>query len=373
MRFAIHVNYGNLMCSASKATSMALVLTISYRHNCLIFAEFLVIEKCSSSVSPWEGQMASRDFLGGFGREGGAPAAGGGSAATGESDDIELSLGLSLGGCFGADPEQDAKKPRLVRSSSIPSICSLPGGFTAGEETAAVTAPPSDLLRTSSLPAEYMEDRLRRRAMQSQRRLEAKRKRLERRNSMNSGRSGTTAGAGREESLEQTVPSGFQFRRTVALQGTTSSSVPEQVPVSGSGEAAKGPPAVETSESSGGQSSSRPPTASGTGRPSNGTTGRDPPPLRTLRSLTMRTASTGDLRNSMVEDMPMVSYKVEGPSGRKTDGFLYKYRKGEEVRIVCVCHGNFLTPAEFVRHAGGGDVTNPLRHIVVNPQQSVFL
>ena len=87
----------------------------------------------------------------------------------------------------------------------------------------------------------------------------------------------------------------------------------------------------------------------------------------------MRTASTGDLRNSMVEDMPMVSYKAEGPSGRKTDGFLYKYRKGEEVRIVCVCHGNFLTPAEFVKHAGGGDVTNPLRHIVVNPQQSVFL
>jgi len=174
--------------------------------------------------------MASRDFLGGFGRERGAPAGAGGSAATAESDEIELSLGLSLGGYFGADPAQDAKKPRLVRSSSIPSICSQPGGFTSGEEPAAVTAPPSDLLRTSSLPSEYMEDRLRRRAMQSQRRLEAKRKRLERRNSMNSGRSATStsAGAGRDEALEQTVPSGFQFRRTVALQGTTSSSAPEQ-------------------------------------------------------------------------------------------------------------------------------------------------
>jgi hypothetical protein len=95
--------------------------------------------------------------------------------------------------------------------------------------------------------------------------------------------------------------------------------------------------------------------------------------LRTLRSLTMRTASTGDLRSAMAEDMPMVSYKAEGPGGRKTDGFLYKYRKGEEVRIVCVCHGSFLTPAEFVEHAGGGEVPNPLRHIVVNPQQSVFL
>nr|CAB3458537.1 unnamed protein product [Digitaria exilis] len=318
--------------------------------------------------------MASRDFLGGFGREGGAPAAGGAATVADKSDDIELSLGLSLGGCFGADSSQETKKPRLVRSSSIPSICSLPTTIPSSEEQAAVTAPPSDLLRTSSLPAEYMEDRLRRRAMQSQRRLEAKRKRLERRNSMNSGRSG---GAGKEEALEQTVPSGFQFRRTVALQGTTSSSAPpEEGSAAFSSGEAKSPSAMNTSsDTSGGHSSSRPPTGSGTGRPSNGSTGagRDQPPLRTLRSLTMRTSSTGDLRNSMVEDMPMVSYKVEGPSGRKTDGFLYRYRKGEEVRIVCVCHGNFLTPAEFIRHAGGGDVTNPLRHIVVNPQQSVFL
>lgn len=173
--------------------------------------------------------MASRDFLGGFGREGGAPAVGGTTSSTMESDDMELSLGLSLGGCFGADPSlQETKKPRLVRSSSIPSICSLPTAIAASEEQAAVTAPPSDLLRTSSLPAEYMEDRLRRRAMQSQRRLEAKRKRLERRNSMNSGRSAASATAGKDEALEQTVPSGFQFRRTVALQGTTSSTAPEE-------------------------------------------------------------------------------------------------------------------------------------------------
>nr|CAB3454886.1 unnamed protein product [Digitaria exilis] len=321
--------------------------------------------------------MASRDFLGGFGREGGAPAAGGAATVADKSDDIELSLGLSLGGCFGADSSQETKKPRLVRSSSIPSICSLPTTIPSSEEQAAVTAPPSDLLRTSSLPAEYMEDRLRRRAMQSQRRLEAKRKRLERRNSMNSGRSGGGGGGGKEEALEQTVPSGFQFRRTVALQGTTSSSAPpEEGSAAFSSGEAKSPSAMNTSsDTSGGHSSSRPPTGSGTGRPPNGSTGagRDQPPLRTLRSLTMRTSSTGDLRNSMVEDMPMVSYKVEGPSGRKTDGFLYRYRKGEEVRIVCVCHGNFLTPAEFIRHAGGGDVTNPLRHIVVNPQQSVFL
>lgn len=65
--------------------------------------------------------------------------------------------------------------------------------------------------------------------------------------------------------------------------------------------------------------------------------------------------------------MPCVSTKVEGPDGKKTQGFLYRYGKGEEVRIVCVCHGSFLTPSEFVKHGGGDDVDHPLRHIVVTP------
>lgn len=69
----------------------------------------------------------------------------------------------------------------------------------------------------------------------------------------------------------------------------------------------------------------------------------------------------------MLSDMPCVSTKGNGVNGKKIEGFLYRYRKGEEVRIVCVCHGSFLTPAEFVKHGGGGDVEHPLRHIVVNP------
>ncbi|MFS7970944.1 putative Ninja family, Jas TPL-binding domain-containing protein [Helianthus anomalus] len=65
------------------------------------------------------------------------------------------------------------------------------------------------------------------------------------------------------------------------------------------------------------------------------------------------------------ERMPCVSTKGDGPDGKRIQGLLYRYGKGEEVRIVCVCHGNFLTPAEFVKHGGGGDVEHPLRHIVV--------
>ena len=73
------------------------------------------------------------------------------------------------------------------------------------------------------------------------------------------------------------------------------------------------------------------------------------------------------LKKQLLEDLPCVSTKGDGPSGKRIEGLLYRYRKGEEVRIVCVCHGSFLTPAEFVKHAGGGDVAHPLKHIVVNP------
>lgn len=66
-------------------------------------------------------------------------------------------------------------------------------------------------------------------------------------------------------------------------------------------------------------------------------------------------------------DMPFVSTKEAGADGKKVDGFLYRYRTGEDVRIVCVCHGFFLTPADFVKHGGGGNVEEPLKHIVVNP------
>lgn len=334
--------------------------------------------------------MASRDFLGRFGGEKGAASERAGGGGGGEAEEaVELSLGLSLGGCFGASSGRDAKKPRLqlARSSSIGSMCSLPaGGGGAGSENdklAAATPAPAPLMRTSSLPAETEEERWRRREMQSLKRLQAKRKRLERRNSMNSGKSGGGAG----DAQEPLYPSAFQLRRSVVSQGSTSSGIPDQGGSAAAAAAAeaRSTSSMETSSDNNNNGSNQskslpPPAPTPAGKPPapppNGTAKEQPPPpppLRTLRSLTMRTTSTGDLRKSMMEDMPMVSSKVDGPNGKKIDGFLYKYRKGEEVRIVCVCHGNFLTPAEFVKHAGGGDVTNPLRHIVVNPSPSVFL
>lgn len=73
----------------------------------------------------------------------------------------------------------------------------------------------------------------------------------------------------------------------------------------------------------------------------------------------------------ILEDMPCVSTRDVGADGKRVEGFLYWYGGNtEEVKIVCVCHGSFLSPAEFVRHGGGtvsaADIMiNPLRHIVV--------
>ncbi|GKU86006.1 hypothetical protein SLEP1_g595 [Rubroshorea leprosula] len=64
--------------------------------------------------------------------------------------------------------------------------------------------------------------------------------------------------------------------------------------------------------------------------------------------------------------MPCVSTTGNGPNGKTINGFLYKYTK-TEVSIICVCHGSSFSPAEFVQHAGGTDVSHPLKHITVIP------
>ncbi|KAH7862791.1 hypothetical protein Vadar_009589 [Vaccinium darrowii] len=67
-----------------------------------------------------------------------------------------------------------------------------------------------------------------------------------------------------------------------------------------------------------------------------------------------------------LSQMPCVSTTGNGPNGKTITGFLYRYTK-TEVSIVCVCHGSSFSPAEFVEHAGGKDITHPLKHITVVP------
>ncbi|KAK8565171.1 hypothetical protein V6N13_020296 [Hibiscus sabdariffa] len=77
---------------------------------------------------------------------------------------------------------------------------------------------------------------------------------------------------------------------------------------------------------------------------------------------------TPAIHRDVLGNMPYVSTTGNGADGKTINGFLYRYTKSE-VSIICVCHGSSFTPAEFVRHAGGNDVSlsHPLRHITVIP------
>ncbi|KAE8683018.1 Ninja-family protein AFP1 [Hibiscus syriacus] len=198
-----------------------------------------------------------------------------------QEEQVELNLGLSLGGRFGVDKHAN----KLKRSSSIAGSIPIFREIDDANPTPP-SVPRPTLMRASSLPIETEEEWRKRKELQTLRRMEAKRK-----ISLSSQDQGN--------------------REATGSSGT------------------------ETGETS-----------------------------RTPRLLGETKGKEG---GHAMEDMPCVFSKGEGPNGKRIDGILYKYAKGEEVRIMCVCHGSFLSPAEFVKHAGGGDVDHPLRHIVINP------
>ncbi|RWW72306.1 hypothetical protein BHE74_00019894 [Ensete ventricosum] len=319
-----------------------------------------------------------------------------------DEDELNLNLGLSLGGCLGVDP----RGKKLIRSSSIASFSSLP----REHEFHAVTP---TVVRTSSLPSETEEKRRKIKELQGLRRLEAKRKRLEKRNSIKSCILKSEVGTEGGKSLAApytvncglSLPIGSHFRgmfsvatppclrpwtsgsKSNAAQG---SELENQTPAQGTASlldfGLTSPFSVllgfnlsafssnaDFNDTATVQSVSAHKTAIACLVSEAGITmtpvGREEDHLKKKVRLTSD-ASPG---RNMIGEMPFVSTRGDGPNGRRIEGFLYKYKKGEEVRIVCVCHGSFLTPAEFVKHAGGGDVTHPMRHIVVNPMPSALL
>ncbi|KAK4360712.1 hypothetical protein RND71_019664 [Anisodus tanguticus] len=256
-------------------------------------------------------------------------------------DDIELSLGLSLNGRFGVDPKR-AKK--LNRSSSITNFV-----FSGDDSNGNGIQFP--LIRTCSLPVETEEEWRKRKELQSLRRLEAKRKRLEKMKNVRVVKeydeNGNCCSNG-----ENCLPS------SGGSQGSGSSGVTDlesqQQPVQGPSDSTEARPPAS------GQSPEREQKSVATA-----------PETTNEKSPVILSEKTGkeakEMFRSFMLNMPCVSTRGDGPNGKKIEGFLYGYKKGEEVKIVCVCHGSFLSPAEFVKHAGGGDVEHPLRHIVIDP------
>ncbi|XVE85738.1 hypothetical protein DITRI_Ditri17bG0115100 [Diplodiscus trichospermus] len=317
-----------------------------------------------------------------------------------DEEEVELNLGLSLGGRFGVD--KNAKK--LKRSSSIA------GSFPIFREDDATAPPPVSyptLIRTSSLPTETEEEWRKRKDLQTLRRMEAKRRRSEKQRSsrekMEVNLMEEEKQAGRTNNIEVGPPFGFHSwaaaARQVILGGRN-----EVVGVKGKGggraaafsQGSVHPCSQGSMESQGGSSSSmsemenkalQGANSYGEARSSGSSqslqdqgnqeamgSSRTKPTLRLEAETLCKTVeNTRKERGNAMEDMPCVFTKGEGPNGKIVEGILYRYDKGEEVRIMCVCHGSFLSPAEFVKHAGGGDVDHPLRHIVVNPSSASLL
>ncbi|KAK9052196.1 hypothetical protein SSX86_028824 [Deinandra increscens subsp. villosa] len=272
---------------------------------------------------------------------------------SGSGEEVELNLGLSLGGRFGVDKS----KNKLVRSSSIAAI--LPAVRDDDDVVSAsghgIPGPGrafSGLTRTSSLPVETEDEWRKRKELQSLRRLAAKRRRSEK---------------------QMNLARGEREDYVAAMSRVGSSPGPPF-------RSSKWPPAGGgTSKGGGGGLSSEGSLSEFEGRYRQGSGGET--------SSLLQESSSGSNRSLEVEpeschkkkagkeaeaeeDMPCVFTKGDGPNGRVVEGILYKYGKGEQVKIMCVCHGSFLSPAEFVKHAGGTDFLNPLKHIVVKPTSS---
>ncbi|KAK9051029.1 hypothetical protein SSX86_027654 [Deinandra increscens subsp. villosa] len=296
-------------------------------------------------------------------------------------EEVELNLGLSLGGRFGVD------KSKLVRSSSIAAILPVVKDddvLGVGNQKTGPGGSRSGLIRTASLPVETEEEWRKRKELQSLRRLAAKRRRSEKQRSLTkveleecvaaSGRVGSalgpSIGSGKWEFGRPTSAGSGGGLTPASVAGSLesqASSVSEfetrHVQVSSATEGETSPASAQSTQDRTHQDGTSS-TLSKAAVPAS----RQPRPKPKTENPANNKGK--EIRSSTI-DMPCVF--TQGDGCRRIEGILYKYGKGEEVKIMCVCHGSFLTPAEFVRHAGGTDIVHPLKHIVVNPNSSSYL
>ncbi|XP_049384745.1 ninja-family protein AFP3-like [Solanum stenotomum] len=91
-------------------------------------------------------------------------------------------------------------------------------------------------------------------------------------------------------------------------------------------------------------------------------------PLKKVKNSNVVTSmDTSDL----LRIMPSVTTSGGIINGKVTEGFLFNYGKGKQTSIVCICHGRFFSPAEFVKHGGGKEVDNPMEFINIADDASI--
>ncbi|XP_073058534.1 ninja-family protein AFP3-like [Primulina eburnea] len=282
-----------------------------------------------------------------------------------EDGEIELSLGLSMNGRFGVDPE----RKKLRRASSISNLVFAVGVAYNGsrhKERGAALETYAPLARACSLPTQAEEWR-HRKVLESTRSMEARKKRMEKLKNVRM-----------LKDTEISTENGNNGNGSNDL-----ATVKDNVRIIGDGNLNLVENVKQTSQGSiGSQRSGSSGISDGQSQTTEGakqlaevksSSGSKSELERNEQKSTIEAAvreakGPNISHQNVMQDMPFVSTKAYGPNGTKVDGFLYRYKKGEDVRIVCVCHGMFLSPAEFVKHGGGGgNVEHPLKHIVVNP------
>ncbi|KAH6830336.1 hypothetical protein C2S53_007502 [Perilla frutescens var. hirtella] len=277
-----------------------------------------------------------------------------------DAGELELSLGLSMNGRFGVDP----MRKKLKRSSSISNLV-FAVGASSHQARAAELDTYAPLARTRSLPTEAEEEWHRHKEFQSMRRMEARKKRMEKlrnvrvqkdKESCVENGNGNGNGNGLHEIVSKNV-CGQRIENPIFNKFENGNEISSSQGSIGSQRSGSGSSGMSDLDFEGGNQ--KPDVLPPRCPPSQDQSEQEPAKRDTK-------LPNESLKDAMF-DMPYVSTKRDGPNGHKIEGFLYRYKKGEEVRIVCVCHGSFLTPAEFVKHGGGGDVEHPLKHIVVNP------
>uniref|UniRef100_A0A5B6YHC4 Ninja-family protein n=1 Tax=Davidia involucrata TaxID=16924 RepID=A0A5B6YHC4_DAVIN len=277
---------------------------------------------------------------------------------------LDLSLGLSLGGGYNRIPKEEP----LIRSSSL--------NENDGEFLS--------LARSSSLPTETGQGQRMTKVLQIMERTEAKRRLLEKQRS-------AKGGSDEERPPVEAVPPtkgpiwavesasrNVAFCRAVEKIKTEVKALKNQTIQGLRNSTVDSSPnnfqPVVTSEAMANGESVKPARSRSVPLVSSGTMANGKPvkPAETEQKNPSKKIKVSDsgMREIGVEmimkQMPSVTTTGDGPNGRRIEGFLYKYMKGH-VSIVCVCHGNFLSPAEFVEHAGGSEVANPMKHINVLP------
>lgn len=296
---------------------------------------------------------------------------------SGSGDEVELNLGLSLGGRFGVDKSNS----KLVRSSSIAAILPVVRDddvLASGQGNTGPGRSHSGLIRTSSLPVETEEEWRKRKELQSLRRLAAKRRRSEKQRNLTRGERDEYVAAMSRVGSSPGPP--FASDKWPSSGGTTTAG---DTAIGGTGGGGLSSPASQESQGSMSEyQSTHRQGSSGSGgeisslqernnQDASGSSSSKPlPAVAGEREMTPARNQGREIGSSSMEEMPCVFTQGDGPNGRVIEGILYKYGRGEQVKILCACHGSFLSPAEFVKHAGGTDVLHPLKHIVVKPSSS---